>query len=237
MKAVNILDIKIIENRGTGAGGANTNKNGKKFENKTSVFELFESNNSILANISEHKITKQLIDTKSNSKSNSKSKSKSKNRFYYEQINPLLSNKIIYLTQSGFKIYFKQMFNIDVYRLPDEAYLIITEQNNNINYHLKILEKKNQNMNGSVEDKLKTGQFTKREYEKMLNLDEKNRKDQKYSFKISYAFCISQFLQEKFQSNHIKYKNMLDIMAEDNIIVLYGDEPDYFDKLFRWILS
>jgi hypothetical protein len=112
---------------------------------------------------------------------------KNKYGYYFE------NNNIIYLTQSGLKLYIKLKFNINIYKHPDEAFIIFK----NNNYYLKILEKKNQNVDGSVEDKLKTGKFNSREYEKMLN-------NTKYNFIISYAFCINKFLQEKFESNQIK---------------------------------
>jgi hypothetical protein len=52
---------------------------------------------------------------------------------------------------------------------------------------------------------------------------------------INYAFCISKFLQDKFESNIPKYNNMKKIMNKDNISIFYGDEESYFDKLFEWI--
>jgi len=116
------------------------------------------------------------------------------------------------------------MFNIDVYKQPDEAFIIF----NNDKINIKILEKKNQNVEGSIEDKLKTGNFIRREYVKML-------KTIKNINKIEYAFCVSKFLQDKFQSNQIKYNNMLEILAEDNIKLFFGEDKDYFDLLFSWL--
>lgn len=183
---------KVI-NRGTGAGGAKTNKNGKSFEQKTCI------ENKLLKN----DFNKKLIDNKS------------KYGYYYEKIDN--DNKIIYLTQSGFKLYFKNELNIDVYKHPDEAYLIIS----NDTYYLKILEKKNQNVNGSVEDKLKTGLFNKQEYELMIDHSIKEN-NLNYNFVISYAFCVSKFLQDKLESNTIKYKIIKDIILNDNIEIFYG---------------
>jgi hypothetical protein len=54
-------------------------------------------------------------------------------------------------------------------------------------------------------------------------------------FIISYAFCISKYLQEKFESNQIKYNNMLKIMKEDNIKIFYGENDNYFDVIYEWI--
>jgi hypothetical protein len=104
---------------------------------------------------------------------------------------------------------------------PDEGFIIFS----NNQYYIKILEKKNQNVEGSVIDKLKTGQFNKREYEKIIN----NQTDKK--FNISYAFCISNYLKNKLESNQI----MKDIIKEDDINVFYGEDEKYFDTIFEWI--
>jgi hypothetical protein len=191
-----MIENKII-NKGTGAGGVNTTLNGSSFEIKTSIEDKLLKNNFI-----------KIILNKNN-----------KYGYYFEFDN------IIYLTQSGFKLYFKLKFNITVYKYPDEAFLIL----NNNKYYLKILEKKNQNVAGSVEDKLKTGAFNRKEYDKMLN----NKTDK--IFIISYAFCISKYLQDKFESNQIKYNNMLEIMKEDNIKIFYGENDNYFDVIYEWI--
>jgi hypothetical protein len=191
-----------IINKGTGAGGANTNINGLAFEKITSI---------------ENKLTEK--DFKKNIMSNGKY------GYYFENDNN--NKKIIYLTQDGFKLYIKKEFNIDSYKKPDEAFII--RDNNELNINIKILEKKNQNVEGSVEDKLKTGQFTKKEYEKIL----KNINN--YKINVDYAFCVSKFLQDKLESKHIKYNNMLEIMKEDNIKIFYGENENYFDLLYEWI--
>ena len=196
---------KII-NKGTGAGGANTNFNGLSFENKTSIETTLLNN--------------QFIKIIMNPK----------NKYgYYYEYKDVINKKYrkIYLTQSGFKIFFKKEFNIDIYTKPDEAFLIFEDTK----CHIKILEKKNQNVDGSIEDKLKTGLFNKREYEKMLNKNNKTN----FIFTISYAFCISKFLKNKFESNIPKYNNIKEIMIEDNINLFYGCDNNYFDKLFEWI--
>jgi len=124
----------------------------------------------------------------------------------------------------------KKEFNIDTYKQPDEAYII----NTGGEYFIKILEKKNQNSEGSVEDKLKTGNFNRREYEKMIKKECDTKKIDK-KFNISYAFCISKFLQDKFTPSNIKYKTIREIMEEDNIKMFYGEEEKYFDLLLEWI--
>lgn len=207
MNCVNEISIK---NKGTGAGGANTNINGLSFENKTSIENKLLENN----------FTKIVMNNKN------------KYGYYFEYNNVENNNKIIYLTQNGFKLYFKEKHNIHVYKQPDEAFIIISANN----YNIKILEKKNQNVDGSVEDKLKTGQFNKREYEKMIKKEVEDKKID-FNFNISYAFCISTFLQNKFNSMQTKYNIIKEIMLEDDINIFYGEENNYFNQLLEWIKS
>jgi len=56
-----------------------------------------------------------------------------------------------------------------------------------------------------------------------------------YKFNVSYAFCVSKFLQNKFESNQFKYNNILKIMNDDNIKLFYGEDENYLDILFNWI--
>jgi hypothetical protein len=189
--------LKQIINKGTGAGGQNTNINGLSFEIKTSI------ENKLI----ENKFKKNILN-------------KNKYAYYYESYT---DNRIVYLTQTGFRTFIKKEFDINIYKNPDEAFIIYK----NNKYYIKILEKKNQNVAGSVEDKLKTGAFNKREYEKMFN----NK-----HFIISYAFCVSNFLKEKIESNEIKYKNMKEILLEDDIKLFYGDDDNYIDIIYDWFI-
>lgn len=204
-----IISPDKIINKGTGAGGANTNKNGLKFEEKTCIeqFLLNEKFSKICMN---------------------KSNKQSKNCYYYEFNDIDNKRKIIYFTKKGFKMYFRENFDTCTYKEPDEAYLIIKDNK----YHLKILEKKNQNVEGSVEEKLKTGNFVKQEYELMLNDNNKN-----IIFAVSFAFCLSKFLQNKLISNIPKYININKIMKKENIKLFYGDDNDYFEQLYNWIIN
>jgi hypothetical protein len=208
--------LKVI-NKGTGAGGSMTTINGGAFENKTSIEDK----------LLENKFEKIIMD-------------KSKYGYYYQKtINK--DNKLIYLTQGGFKLYCMKEFKLNnIYRKPDEAFILIIKDV----YYIKILEKKNQNVEGSVEDKLKTGAFNRREYEKMFKNVLKtipteiiDKSFKTYHINISYAFCVSKFLQNKFESKEYKYVVMKEIMMEDNIHLFYGDDDNYFDKLFEWIYN
>lgn len=129
---------------------------------------------------------------------------------------------ITFVTQNGFKSYMKLFYNIDLFRCPDEAYII---EHNTGEIIIKILEKKEHNVEDSVEIKLWSGPSLKREYEIILG----NR------FQIYYGFCVNDFLKRKITSNELKYNTLNKILYESNIIVLFGDDDNYFELLDNWI--
>lgn len=189
---------KIIKkdntNKGTGAGGANTNYYGKKFEKKTNNYERLLNDGYI----------------------------KHSNKKYEYLSKNFKDKKIVFVLQNGFKQYIKQKFNIETFRCPDEAYIIEYKTRRKV---IKILEKKEQRVNGSVETKLWSGPSLKREYELVFGDD----------FEIYYGFCISKFLEEKMTSNNKKYVILNKILDENNINVLFGDNQNYFDKFDIWL--
>jgi hypothetical protein len=191
-----------IQNRGTGASGANTNLNGISFEKKT-------DNESRLL---ENRFIRKPIPG-----------SKAKYAYYLErEISP--DESITYLTQSGLKLYFAHLFNNkDICREPDEAYLF----RNGDKYTLKILEKKNQNTEGSVDTKLLAGKGFIDEYEFILGPN----------FTVKYAFCISEFLKKDYISDRKKNQALRHINQKYGIDVLYGDDENYFETLDAWIMN
>jgi len=74
-----------------------------------------------------------------------------KKQDYY--ITKIFDDKVVtFTTQSGFKSYIKRNFNIEVFRHPDEAYII--EYKGCKKVVIKILEKKRQETQGTTETKL-----------------------------------------------------------------------------------
>ena len=189
----------VIVNKGTGAGGANTNLNGKNFEAKTS---------------NEHRLLVQGF------QKTYMDKKEQKNNFYLEKVFP--NGKLVFVQQSGLKKYMKQYNNLDIFRCPDEAYIWFPLDDMPV---LKILEKKEQQTAGSVDTKLLSGPAFKREYE--LALEGK--------FKIEYAYCLNEYFNKEFTSDSKKYKILGQILSENNIPTLFGDNEDYFGKLDAWI--
>ena len=191
-----------IINKGTGAGGANTNKNGKSFEEKTNNESRLLSNGFVRKNIPK--------------------KEKTKYGYYLEKVD---GNKTIhFVSQSGLKYYMEHFHNIKMCRKPDGAYIITDNITNNIN--VKILEKKTQKDDGSVEDKLLLGSYFKFvEYPSCLG----------EKFKVEYAFCLASYFKKIYNSEKLKWKIVKKDNEKNNIPVLFGDDHDYYDKLDEWI--
>ena len=137
--------VKII-NRGTGAGGVNTNTNGKSFEALT-------NNQSKLI---EQGYEKHIIN-------------KNKYGYYYKK--QFEDKEIVYVLQAGFKTYMNKMYKIDnseIFREPDEAYIITYKTGRQV---IKFVEAKTQNVEGSVDIKLLASPMFVEEYK--IALDDK----------------------------------------------------------------
>jgi hypothetical protein len=189
--------INKIKNRGTNAGGANTNYYGKKFEEKT-------NNEQRLLEIG---YTKQTSTGK---------------KYGYYLSKTFEDKKIVFVLQNGLKVYMKNTYNIDLFRCPDEAYIIEYNTGRKV---IKILEKKQQNGDGSVETKIWSGPSLKREYELVLG----------NGFEVHYGFCVSDFLKNKITSVKQKYIILNTILLESNISVLFGDDDNYFKTFDEWL--
>jgi hypothetical protein len=193
-----------IQNKGTGAGGSKTNHNGIAFENKTDNEPRLISNGFIHKHIP--------------------GKEKSKYGYYLEKINS--THTIRFVKQNGLKYYMYHFHQKELFREVDEAYIIIDNITQTIT--IKVLEKKNQNGSGSVEDKLLQGYYFKViEYPGCLG----------ENFNIEYAFCMSTFLKNLYISDHKKWKINRESNEKNNIPVLFGDDEDYYSKLDEWINS
>ena len=186
--------INININKETGAGGSNTNYNGKKFEEKT------DNERRLL----EKGFIKTIIN------------SKGKHSYY---LSKNYEDKIIYfIKQNGLKVFIKNKYNIELFRCPDEAYIF---EHKDGTLKILILEKKEQSVDGSVDTKLLAGPLFKEEYEEVLE----------GKFEVEYAFCVSQFLQNKITSQEKKYIIFNKLMKRHDIPVLFGDEENYFESL------
>jgi len=182
------------------AGGANTNLYGKAFEAKTDNYA-------------------RLIE--SGYKTNNFSKKSKKNADYLS--NNMEDKTIIFTSQNGLKLYMKNKYDIELFRNPDEAYIIEYNTGKKI---IKILEKKSQNVEGSAETKLWSSPSLKREYELVLG----------NQFEVQYGLCVSDFFKKKLTSTEKKYTILNTILKENNIPLLFGSDKDYFKNLDEWII-
>lgn len=180
-------------------GGSNTNYYGKKFEEKTNNKQRLLENGYSLESFTK----------------------KPKKTYDYYLLKKFENKTIVFVLQNGFKNYMKNKYNIDLFRCPDEAYIIEYMDGRKV---IKILEKKEQNVDGSVETKLWSGPSLKREYELVLGED----------FEVFYGFCVSDFLKRKLISDEKKYKILNIIFNENNINVLFGDDDNYFETFDEW---
>jgi hypothetical protein len=196
-----MLRRKVILNRGTGAGGVNTNVSGKGFEEKTTNIHRLIANGFVRKSIPA---------------------CTGKNAYYLEKINTP-TNTVVYLTQTAMKAYFSHFLNKKLFRCPDEAYLFRNENN----YILKVLEKKAQNVSGSVIDKLQIGNYMQYEYRACLG----------ENFEFKYAFCLSAFLKSEYMSDTPRFEILREYNQREKVEVLFGDDENYFEMLDKWINS
>jgi hypothetical protein len=206
IKKIQQIKVEMTEthNKGTGAGGSTTNHNGLAFETKTCNEHRLLLNGFVRKNIPK--------------------KEKTKYGYYLEKIYD--NHSIHFVMQNGLKYYMREFHQKELFREVDEAYIFIDNITNNIT--VKILEKKNQNNSGSVEDKLCLGHHFKFvEYPSCLG----------EKFQVEYAFCISIYLRNLYNSDHTKWKIIKESNEKNNIPVLFGDDDDYYSKLDEWINS
>jgi hypothetical protein len=192
-------------NMGTGAGGSNTNKNGKKFERQV-------SNEKNLEELGFCKVI--YFDSKKSKRMECLTK-------YTDDY------KIIYLTQGNLKKYLKEGLKIDIFRNPDESYLIIYNDGRLV---LKIVEMKFQRVSGSVIDKMMGAPFLRDDYKKYI-ID--GRPDLLNKVDVNYMFCINTYIDEAIEKNNKKFWESG--LEEKGIIILRGDKDDYYDKLNAWL--
>ena len=130
------------------------------------------------------------------------------------------------MSQGGFKEYFKQEHDKNVFRHPDEAYIVIYPDDRPS--LVKILEKKNQTQEGSAETKLYAAEGMRCEMQECLG----------NGFDVRYAFCLSAFFKIRLESTEDKYKKyrvLKGILGKWSVKVMYGDDADYFGELDAWI--
>ena len=200
---------KII-NRGTGAGGSQTNANGIGFEQLVSNHDrlVAEGYRKLWVNYRKKAfvLTKQFPD-----------------------------KVVYYMCQHNFKKYFVDWFDVpeeEIYLRPDEVFVVQYKDK----MIIKILEVKNQNNSGSVEQKLYGCGNIRKCYERRLlpsclEIFEDNNTT------VELALCCNNYFKTRFLSKKPKYVDMTDILRQDGITIMYGEDPDYPAQVDKWLHS
>lgn len=120
------------------------------------------------------------------------------------------NSSVIYINQNTFKKVLKQYHpDIEIFRIPDSAFIQIDK--NIVIHTIIILEMKNQNIEGSVDDKIYVGDARREEYEEMFI----------YSGyecpKVYFGFILSEMLAKIFLYSN-KRKGIIFIPSKKNII-------------------
>jgi hypothetical protein len=190
-----------IINKGTGAGGAKTNVNGLSFESLVSNEQRLLAKGFVKTVISRSLVHAYYLSKE------------------YED------RTEYFVTKKGLHYFVEYLFDTAyIYKQPDEAYFTIYNDGRLV---LKVLEKKNQNTAGSVDEKLYGGASIRRLYEKMFEeLD--------VDIEIHYAYCLSKYLQNKLEKNELRSRHTRQLLEEQDVPVFFGEDEDYFDKLDAW---
>jgi hypothetical protein len=140
--------------------------------------------------------------------------------------------KTIYgMKQRAFGIFVRHMAGIESHLIPDESYFIFhSSATGPSTLVLKIIEKKAQHVDGSVEEKLLCGPSYKEEYKQLFALAQ-------LDIHVEYAYCVNEFLAKKLASATPKYKIRDAIRRAHGIEWFDGSSPDYPTKLYQWILK
>lgn len=165
-----------MNNKGTGAGGANTNVSGKTFETKMSM-------------------QSKLID-----KGYTKTITDKLCKFGYV-LSKMIDDKIEikYVKQIGLKKYIRFHHNthelpcLDELNHPDECFIVTDTSRFFFKPKLIVVEMKNQNVSGSCFDKLYNGMYYKCLYNKLIG---------KY-YDIEYHFVVSEFIENKMNKKKV----------------------------------
>ncbi len=185
-----------MENRGTGAGGKNTNVNGLAFENKTDNTQRLLKKGFVRITFSSAKygwyLQKKINDS----------------TFMYFMQKSALNNFCIKYLQK------------EVCREPDEAYVLKKDGK----YTFFILEKKNQNTPGSVDQKLMLDQAMIEQYKYCLG-----------DVEVHYAYCLSSYLKNEYTADTLKYRSIRFLHEKYKTNIFFGDDDDYFQKLDTWL--
>jgi hypothetical protein len=187
----NVETVKIV-NKGTGAGGANTNVNGLSYEDKTNLESLY----TVLKTEKIDKKTELKTIKFPNYEISLINANKSKLYKYLKSIN---EKNITLQPAAGCKE-------------PDEAYI------DNVRKSIFIIEKKFQQTEGSVDEKIQTGPFKKFHYSQQFP-----------NYKIHYIYCLSDWFKRA------EYTSVLDYLLNNDIPIFWGNDENYKNNIITYL--
>ena len=179
--------IEKVINKGTGAGGSNTNKNGLPYEELTDLNDCFST-------IATMKHASKIIFNKFSSKMYTRTKQSNLFKYMINHINKNIE------TAHGCKN-------------PDECYI---DEDLKIIY---IIEKKFQQVSGSVCEKIQTPDFKIWQYNRTFP-----------EFKIVYIYCLSEWFKNncKAEIEYLNYKK---------IPIFWGNDEKYKEDIIDFITN
>ena len=177
-----------ITNRGTGAGGAKTNKNGLEYEEARDLSSLF----TVIKTVKEY--SEITFDASPD------------------------TTPFIYLKKQQFLKYLSSAINTSIpiahgCKQPDECY--INEKTKTI----FIIEKKFQQISGSVCEKLQTAPVKKEHFRELIP-----------AYKTEYIYCLSPWFKE-----NCKYE--LIVLERAGIPLFWGDSATYKEDIANYIVN
>jgi hypothetical protein len=182
-------------NKGIGAGGANTNKNGLTYEEITNLNDLYSM--SLECDLKK------------------KHKYKKIKFIGYDDIEFINANKsILHKFMKDNNQQNEILQPAAGCKYPDEAYINVNSKT------LFIIEKKFQNQNGSVDEKIQTGPFKKLHYGRLFP-----------NYKIHYLYCLSDWFKAK------EYESVLEYLRDSEIPVFWGSDNEYKKKIVNFMCS
>jgi hypothetical protein len=179
--------VSIISNKGTGAGGCNTNKNGLPYEELTHLQTDYSiiSKNIYSDNIHFNNYSDTIF-----------IRVEKGNLFKY------MGNKVN-----------KNIIKAHGCKNPDECYI------NEATKKIFLLEKKFQQVSGSVCEKIQTAGFKRRHYNKTFP-----------DYDVIYMYCLSDWFK-------LNCKPELDDLKEINIPVFWGNDVNYKCAIIDYIIN
>jgi hypothetical protein len=154
--------------------------------------------------------------------------------------------EIVFLRQNEFGKYMERKYGLVFTRRPDEAFLVVEAPDTwsgmgRRNVTIKIVEKKTQSVDGSVDLKLAAGEYLRHEYLRCIeDTAIGETPGDAVNWSVEYAFCLNYYFFDKFTSDKWKdrrFKYMQDYLASRGISIFFGENRTYNSQIMEWVLA